>query len=104
MGARRPSFDEFEPGAIWSLSVLVGDNLHNIAIVQLIIKRHYFIVDAGASALIAQRRVDMVGEINGSGFVGQVNDVALGSENENAIFENINFGAFQKSVVVFCFF
>src|SRR3990172_5817322 len=53
-----------EPVAAGTTLALCSEDLHNIAVLQLVIERDQPAADLGADAAVAQFRVDAVGEVD----------------------------------------
>src|SRR5579884_128760 len=71
--------DEAEPIAARAVALL-GENFHDVAAVELVAKGDNLAVHFGADALVADFRVDEIGEIDGSRAGGKFEHAALGSE------------------------
>jgi len=61
------------------------DDLHHIAVLQLIAQRNNIAVHLGARALVADVGMDAVGEINGGGAFGKGLDISVRRENINVV-------------------
>ena len=74
------------------LGLLVGGghDLHLVATLQLLAQRDDLVVDAGSDAAVAYLGVDMVGEVEHGGSLGELVEVALGGEHEDFVFIEVH--------------
>ena len=90
LGARTGRGDEIEPVPAGSVGGTRRQDLHAVAVVQRVIERHHHAIDLGADAPIPELGMDAVGEVDGRGFGGQVDDVALGAEDKDLVLEHVD--------------
>lgn len=83
--------DELEPVAVRAFAVLFGDDLHHVAVLQHLVQGGHLVVDQGADRLVADLGVYQVGVVDGRGLGREVEDVALGREDEDAVAEDVDF-------------
>src|SRR5438067_10173827 len=70
--------------------VLAREDLHRIAVLQLVAQRHDLAVDLRPLAVGAHLGVDGVGEVDRTAALGKAADVALGREAEHLVGEEID--------------
>ena len=87
---RLRGLDDLEPVAAGALAVLLGDDLDEIARIQLVIQRHDAAIDLRADALIADRAVNAIGKVNRRRAAGQIDNLSLGREDEDFVAEQIH--------------
>jgi len=73
-----------------------GDDLDLIAVLQLGPQRQHAAVDLGADAMVADLRVDGVGEVDRRRALRQLDQVALGREAEHLVLEQLQLGVLQE--------
>lgn len=93
-------FDEEEPVGIGLFATFVGDDLDYLAVSDVMVEWRYFPVDFGAYYAVADFAVDGVGEVDRSGFFGELDDIALWSESEDVIFEEVYLYSLEKFAIV----
>ena len=79
----------------------IGDDLHNVAALQLGAQRHHAGVHFGAHTALAHFGVDGVGKIHRRGVARQNDHLALGSEGVNLFWVKIEFEAAEEFAGVF---
>src|SRR5262249_59627795 len=93
--ARLRGDDEVEPVAARFVSGRRHD-LNHIAVLNLVLQRNDLSVDLCAGALIADLRVNRIGEINGRGVARQLDDFPLRREGQDLFREEIELERIQK--------
>ena len=68
---------------------LGGDHLYDVAVFQAGIKGDQTAVDLGPHHVVAHGGVDVIGEVDGRGSGGEVDDVATGGEHEHLVGKHI---------------
>src|SRR5207237_1291263 len=76
--------DEAEPVLIGA-DVVAGENLHRVAVAQLVAKRDDLAVDLGAGAVVADFGVDGINKVDKTGPKRQRLDIALEDEDEDLV-------------------
>ena len=69
---------------------LGGDHLYDVAVFQAGIKGDQTAVDLGPHHVVAHGGVDVIGEVDGRGSGGEVDDVATGGEHEHLVGKHIH--------------
>ena len=82
--------DLVEPVARRTARGLGGDDLDDVAVVQLVVERHEAVVDLGADARVADVGVDAVGEVERRRARGEILDVAARREHEDLVLEQVD--------------
>ncbi len=100
MGFGEGGFDEGEPIGIWFFSAFVGDDFNDLAILDVIVEGDHFGIGFGADHTVADFTVNGVGEVDRRRFFGELDDIAVWSESENMIFEEVNLDSFEKLPIV----
>ena len=85
------SFDETDPVFAGFLFFLGGENLNYFAVLDVSVERDHPTVDLGADRGVTDFAVDSIREVDGCGFLGEFDDVTLGSEGEYMVFEEVDF-------------
>ena len=81
--------DQRQPVARRAALALGGEDLDDVARLQLVVQRHDLAVDARADAAVADVGVDLVGEVQRRGAGGQRLDLALGREDEDLVLDQL---------------
>ena len=71
-------------------SLFAGDDLHDIAVGQLVIQRHDAPVHLGADTAVAYIRMDPVRKVDGHGTHRQVDDIATGREHKDLVRKDVH--------------
>ena len=71
-------------------SLFGGEDLDDVAGLQLVVQRHDLAVDARADAAVADLGVDLVGEVQRRRAGGERLDLALGREDEDLLVEEVD--------------
>ena len=87
---------DVQPVAAGTLGRLGGDDLHDVAVVQGGVVLHHAAVDLGTHHAVAHGGVDGVGEVDGGGARGQVDDIAVGGEDEDLVAKHIHLQGADK--------
>ena len=89
-----------EPGLFRSL-IFVGKNLDDVEVVELFVKVANFAVDLHADDVAADFAVEAIGEVEGEGTLGEVDDVALWGIDENLVGEEVQFQLVEIDLFAF---
>ena len=89
LGPGLGGFHEIEP-ILAGMMLCGGDDLHDVAVAQLVAQGHHPAVDASADALVADFRVNGVGEIHRGGAFGKLLDLPGGGEHIDLVREKIH--------------
>ena len=81
--------DQREPVARRAALALGGEDLDDVARLQLVVQRHDLAVDPRADAAVADVGVDLVGEVQRRGAGGERLDLALGREDEDLVLDQL---------------
>ena len=73
-----------------------GDDFHLVAVAQHLVELGKLAVNVGGNAVVADFRVDIVGEIEHSGTFGQQNHLALRGKHVNFVGEKVKFEIVDK--------
>ena len=95
-GFRLRGLDDLEPIAAGTLAVLLGDDFDKVARLQRRVKRHDAAVHLRAYTLVANRGMDAIGKVNRRRAAGQIDDLALGREDEDFIAEQVDLERFDE--------
>ena len=87
--ARAGRLDQRQPVARRAALALGGEDLDDVARLQLVVQRHDLAVHARADAAVADVGVDLVGEVQRRGAGGQRLDLALGREDEDLVLDQL---------------
>ena len=87
--ARAGRLDQREPVARRAALALGGEDLDDVAGLQLVVQRDDLAVDARADAAVADVGVDLVGEVQRRGAGGERLDLALGREDEDLVLDQL---------------
>ena len=87
--ARAGGLDDRQPVARRAALALGGQDLHDVARLQLVVQRHDLAVDLRADAAVADVRVDLVGEVQRRRPGGERLDLALGREDEDLVLDQL---------------
>ena len=90
------ALDEVQPVAAWSVRALGGQNLDDLAVLQLVVERDHAAVDLRPDAVVADLGVDAVGEVDRSRVGGQVDHVAAGREDVDLVLEEVDLDRVEK--------
>lgn len=71
------------------MGVLAGEDLHDLPVLELVGEGDDAAVDLGPHHVVAHLGVDVVGEVHGGRPLGQVDDAALGGEDEDPAAEEV---------------
>jgi hypothetical protein len=80
--------------------VLAGEDLHALAAARLMCERHDASVHLGAAAAVAYGGMHVIGEIQHGSAVRQIEHLALGGQQVDAILEQIGAEAGEQGVIV----
>ena len=75
---------------------LAPHNLNHIAIPEYGVEGDELAVDLRPRKVLAELTVNGVGEVNGGGARGEVNNISLGGEDEDAVGEEVLFEPFNE--------
>ena len=81
--------DERQPVARRAALALGGEDLDDVARVELVVQRHDLAVDLGAHAAVADVGVDLVREVERRGAGGERLDLALGREDVDLVLHQL---------------
>src|SRR5205814_9762303 len=81
---------EGQPIPARSVGTFGGQDLEDVAVLQLIVEGHHAAVRLGADATVPDLGVDPVGEVDRSRPAGQRQDVAAGGEDEDLVTEHVD--------------
>ena len=87
--ARARRLDQRQPVARRAALALGGEDLDDVAGLQLVVQRDDLAVDLGADAAVADVGVDLVGEVQRRRAGGQRLDLALGREDEDLLLDQL---------------
>ena len=88
--ARAAGAHQREPVARRAALLLGGQDLDDVAAVELVVQRHDLAVDLGADAAVPDVGVDRVGEVERGRAGGEVLDLALRREDEDLVLEQVD--------------
>src|SRR3954471_23012072 len=88
--ARAGRLDDGQPVARRAALALGGQDLDDVARLQLVVQRHDLAVDARADAAVAELGVDLVGEVERRRPGGERLDLALRGEDEDLLVEEVD--------------
>ena len=100
LGARALRFDDLKPVQAGAFGIGAGHDLYAVACLQLGVQRHDTAVDLGACAGIAHSGVHTIGKVQGRSAARQVDNIALGGENEHLLAEQIGLQTVDKFMAV----
>ncbi len=89
-------FDEVEPVGVGGLAIFIEGDVAAVAGVETGVEGSDVVVDAGGGATVTDVGVNGVGEVDRGGAFGQVDDVAFGCEDEDAVLEDVDFHRFER--------
>src|SRR5579883_2220706 len=81
---------EGQPVAARPRAALAGEDLDDVPRLEAVVERHEPAVHLGPGGVVAHVRVDPEGEVHGRGPGRQVDDVALGREDEDLVLEEVD--------------
>ena len=90
LGAGVAGAGDLHPVPAWAVGGLGGDHLYDVAVFQAGIKGDQTAVDLGPHHVVAHGGVDVIGEVDGRGSGGEVDDVAAGGEHEHLVGKHIH--------------
>src|SRR5204863_6129729 len=88
--ARARRLDQRQPVARRAALALAGEDLDDVAALELVVERDDLAVDARADAAMADLRVDLVGEVERRGPGRERLDLALRREDEDLLVEQVD--------------
>ena len=88
--------DDVHPVARRPVGRLGRHDLHDVAVLQLVVQRHEAVVDLGADAAVAHVGVDAVGEVERARARRQVLDLAARREDEDLVLEDVELEALHE--------
>ena len=90
----------FEPGDFGGL-VFAGEDFDDVALFEFGVEVFHFAVDFDADDVVADFGVEAVGEVEGEGTDGEVDDVAFGRVDEDFVGEEVEFELFDVDFFAF---
>ena len=90
LGAGLVALGQLHPVTAGALGVLGGDDLHDLAGLELVVKAHDAAVDLGAGHGVADPGVDGVGKVDGGGTGGKGDHVGVGGKDEDFVGEEVH--------------
>ena len=94
--ARIGRADNINPVTARSVGLLGGDNLYDIAVLQLVVKRYNASVDLGTYAAVAYIRMDAVSEVNRHTAYRQVDNISARRKDKDLIGKDIHLDRVHK--------
>lgn len=100
MGFGDGGFDEAEPVLVGFLAAFVGDDFNDFTVLDVMIERGNFSINLSAGHAVADFAVYSIGEVDRCRLFGEFDNISLGSEGEDMVFEKVNLDAFKEFAVV----
>ena len=75
-------------------------DLHDLAVLELVVERHHAAVDLGADAVVTDLGVDAIGEVDRRRVRGQVEHIALGREHVDLVLEQVDLDGVEERLGV----
>ena len=88
--ASRGALDEGKPVSTRAVRGLGGEDLHDLAVLELVVQRDHAAVDLGAQAAVTDLGVHAIGEVDGCRAGRQVVHVAARREHEHLVLEEVD--------------
>ena len=92
----RRALDEVEPVAARAVRTLGGEDLDDLAVLQLVVERHHAPVDLGTDATMADLGVDAVRKVDRRRVGREVQHVALGGEHIDLVLEQVDLDGVEE--------
>ena len=89
-----------QPIRVRSLAILIDHDLDDVAALQGAVERGELIIHFGGRAGVADIGMDGIGEIDRRGIFRQVDDIAFGGEDEDAVLEDIDLHLFERTDIL----